>query len=291
MTTVEIERSIKEELRAADLLKYVDPEQEQFLQFPDGFFAEVVLNDGSKVAEVESVIRGVKERLRTEGVELDEIVRPIWKVAKIERGGPSVSFPGLEPAVRFRVALESGSLVCHVTVDVTEGALALIREKLHDTKAPEDLALIELVHEFMKMELSLGGQSYWDPRRDSRLELDAGAFMYLMGRRDSFERLKASIEAVFDAPQHLRLTAIRNFLRLVSMGGRKAYNFESVLADLPGPGGAFRPGDRLPTSNYELYSTLFDSEREVLTRFFLDHLQKAEIDFPELKSEFPDVLS
>jgi hypothetical protein len=167
----------------------------------------------------------------------------------------------------------------------------LTRKRLRETKAPEETALEELVREFMNLHLAQGGWSYWDPRRDSRLELDAAAFMAMMGRRDSIEHLKASIEAIFAAAEHLRLDSIRSYLKLVSMGGRNAHDFKSVLADLPGPGGAYRSGDKLPTSNSELYSTLFDSEQEVLRTFYLDHLRKAEMDFPELKDEFPNALS
>lgn len=304
MTSVEIERSIKEELRAADLLKYVDPEQEQFLQFPDGFFAELVLSDGSKVAEVESVIRGVKERLRTEGVELDEIVRPVWNVAKIERAGPSVSFPGLEPAIRFNVALQSGGLSCDVKVDFTEGALELTRKKLHDTKAPEDMALRELVNEFMKLQLAQGGQSFWDPRRDSRLELDAAAFMYLMGHRDALKMLKAEIDAVFGgrtedqilglgsgSPEQAngRLDQIRGFVQGLDFSAVRIEDFENALLYLPGPGGAFRPGQRLSTSNRELYETLFDDEKADLRSIYLSRVREALEDYPELKKEFPKV--
>ncbi len=290
MTVIDLEQSVRGALQEAGLLQLLDEGQTQFLEFPDGWFAEIVVKDGSRLAEVEKVVERYKERLRrNDDGELDEIVRPIWRIAKIERVGPSVSLPALESAIRFRVVLQSGDLSCDVKVDFTEGALKLMRKKLRETKAPEDMALTEIVHEFMSLQLAQGGKSFWDPRRDSRLELDAGAFMALMGRWDSVEHLKASIDAVFKAPEPM--TTIRNFLTLVSMGGRKARDFESVLVDLPGPGGAFRPGDKLPTSNHELYSTLLDSEREVLRRYYWDHLERAKTEFPELKEQFPNVLN
>lgn len=292
MTVVDLEQSVRGALREAGLLQYVDEDQTQFLEFPDGWFAEIVVKDGSKLRDVERVVQRYKERLRrNEAGDLDEIVRPVWTIAKLERVGPSVSLPGLEPAIRFNVTLRSGGLSCNVKVDFTDGAIELTRKRLRETKAPEETALEELVHEFMELHLTQGGRSFWDPRRVSRLELDAAAFMAIMGRRDSVELLKASIEAVFNPPEHVRLDSIRSYLKLVSMGGRNAHDFKSVLADLPGPGGAFHSGDKLPTSNYELYSTLFDSEQEALRRFYLDHLRKAEMDFPELKNEFPNALS
>lgn len=292
MTVVDLERSVRAQLQEAGLLQYLDEDQTQFLEFPDGWFAEIAVKDGSKLREVESIVQRYKERLRrNDAGDLDQIVRPVWTIAKIDRVGPSVSLPGLEPATRFDVTLRSGSLSCDVIVDFTDGAIELTRKRLRETKAPESTALEELVREFMNLNLVQGGWSFWDPRRDSRLELDAAAFMAMMGRRDSIEHLKASIEAVFDAPEHLRLDAIRSYLKPVTMGGRSAYDFKSVLADLPGPGGAFRPGDKLPTSNSELYSTLFDSEQESLRGYYLDHLRKAETNFPELRNEFPSALS
>jgi hypothetical protein len=289
MTGTDLEKSVKESLRAADLLQYVDEGESQFLEFPDGLFAELVVKDGSKLPAVENIVQRFKADLhRSQEVELDEIVRPVWSVAKIERMGPSVSFPGLEPAVRFTVVLQSGSLSCTVEVDVTEAALGMIRERLNETKAPEDAALQEIVSEFMKMQLSHGGRSYWDPRRDSRLELNAAAMMYLFGRRDAYERLKQSIDEIFSPTVGSRKETVESFIRSMSyaQGGRKIRRFQDALTDLPGPGGAYKPGERLPRGNYELYELLFDDEKRDLESYYLDQVAKAEKDFPNLRDVF-----
>jgi len=307
MTVGDLEQSVRGALREADLLQYLDDHQTQFLEFPDGWFAEIVVKDGSKLSDVARVVQRHKEQLRqTDAADLDEIVRPVWDVAKVERAGPSVSFPGLEPAVRFNVELRSGSLACNVDVDVTEGALGLIREKLRDTKAPEDKALIELVHEFMKLQLSYGGESYWDPRRSSRSELNATAFMYMMGHRDAMLRLKAAIGRVLGgrtedqilgldgrsavAPED-RPESVRDFAQSLEFGGVTAWDFENALLYLPGPGGAFRPGQRLPTSNREFYEALFEDEKSELKSFYLSHVNQLLEDYPELKQEFPKVFT
>ena len=304
MTVADLEQSVRDSLREAGLLQYLEEQETQFLEFPDGWFAEVVVRDGSKLREVEKIVEGFKTDLKHHGIELDEIVRPLWQVTKVERLGPSVSFPGLEPAVRFAITLQSGSLTCNVTVDVTEAALGMIRERLKETKAPEDAALQEIVTEFMKMQLWHGGTSYWDPRRDSRLELDAGALMYLFGRRDAFKRLKEGIDDIFGGrtedqilgtgtgartQAQTRKEQIRAFVQTIEFAGVKARDFENALLYLPGPGGPFRPGQKLPTSNRELYVTLFDDEKDDLRSYYLKQVDAAEEDYPELRNEFPKV--
>ncbi len=304
MTVTDLEQSVKGSLRQAGLLQYLDEERTQFLEFPDGWFAEIVVKDGSKLPEVERVVQRYKEHLRrNEACELDEIVRPVWNVKAIERvSGPSVSFPGLEPGVRFSVVLQSGSLTCTVTVDVTEGALSLIREKLRDTKAPEDAAVREIVNAFMNLWLSQGGTSYWDPRKDSRLELNGAAFMYMMGHRDAFKRLQRAIDSVFGGrtedqilgmgrgPQSgRRKEKIRAFAQNLESAGTKVRDFDNALLYLPGPGGPFRRSEKLPTSNRELYVTLFDEEKADLRNYYLKQADAAEEDYPEFKDEFPKV--
>jgi hypothetical protein len=294
MTTVELERSIKERLKSEDLLKYVNERQEQFLEFPDGFFVEIVLDDGSKLGEVERVVRATKEQLQKQGVQVDEIVRPLWRVANVERIGPAVSVSGgLKAALRFNATLESGDLKCGVAVDVTNAALDMIREELRHEKTAgaarketADLAVIEVVREFLRLQLSLGGTSYWDPMRYPSQELNAAAFMYLMGRRDAFQRLKREIDVIFGAPKNTRLRRIRDFLNLA---GTRSRDIEQILPDLPGPGGAFRRGQKLPTSNFELYSTLLESEKKNLKRYYSEQLDKAGKDFPELTKEHPKI--
>lgn len=296
MTVADLEQSVRGSLQEAGLLQYLDEDRTQFLEFPDGWFVEIVVKDGSKLPEVERVVQRYKEHLRrNEAGELDEIVRPVWNVKAIERvSGPSVSFPGLEPGVRFSVVLQSGSLSCAVTVNVTEGALALIREKLRDTKAREDAAVQEIVNAFMNLWLSQGGKSYWDPRKDSdsRLELNAAAFMYLMGHRDAYERLKKSIdsavkldkellkqqttEAILRGPDLTR-KSVEAFAKQLSDAQVKIMDFERVLPYLPG------------TGNYELYSALLDFEKDKLKSYYLDGVRKAGEDFPDLKQQFPAV--
>ncbi len=307
MTEADLQQCVKDSLRAAGLLQYLDEDESQFLEFPDGWFAEIVIKDGSKLPEVETILRRLKADLqRKQAIELDEIVRPVWGVAKIERIGPSVSFPGLEPAVRFAVTLRSGGLSCAVVVDVTEAALGMMRERVSQTKAPQDAALEEVVGEFVKLQVSHGGTNYWDPRKDPRLELNAAAFMYLMGHRDALRRLKGEIKVIFGARSEneilglgstspgqadSRRDQIRAFAQSLEFAGVRIEDFDNALLYLPAPGGAFQPGQRLPTSNRELYETLFDEEKQELRSHYLLRVHEAMEDYPDLKKEFPKVFS
>lgn len=305
MKTIDVEQSIRGSLQEAGLLQYLDEDKSQFLEFQDGWFVEIVVKDGSKLPAVESIIQKCKEQLRgKESGELTEIVRPSWTVAEINAHGPSVSFPGLQRAIRFSVVLQSGSLNCTVTVDVTEGALALIREKLHSTEAPEEMALKELVREFMKMQLALGGESYWDPRRDSRLEFDAAAFMYLMGRRDPVRRLQGAIDSVFGrvsqeeiwdelkGKRDQRLGRVRSFFSTLQRRGVAIQHFEEALPYLSqNQEGRGHQTDSPNPMNAELYSMLLDFEKGDLKKFYMELVDKNLKDFPQLRNEFPDLFA
>lgn len=299
MTVVDVEQSVRGALQEAGLLQYLDEGQTQFLEFPDGWFAEIVVKDGSKLSEVETIVERYKEHLRrNDAGDLDEIVRPVWSIAKIERVGPSVSFPGLEPAVRFDVTLQSGSLSCDVQVDLTEGALALIRERLHETNAPEDSALQEIVREFVNLELSHGGESYLDPRRGSRLELGAAAFMYLMGHRDPTRRLKQGINSVFGRISEdeiwdelkgscdKRRERVRSFFAALKRAGVAMRDFENVVLYLGQPEQGPGSESGLPSAlNRELFSMLLDFEKGELKKYYVEQVEKSLKDFPDLKIE------
>lgn len=305
MTITDLEQSVRGKLQEAGLLQYLDEDKTQFIEFPDGWFAEIVVKDGSKLLDVERIVERYKENLRrNEAGELDEIVRPVWTIEKIERIGPGVSFPGLQPGIRFSVLLQSGTLSCRVMVDVTEGALTLIREKLSETKAPEDAALHEIVREFTNLWLSQGGTSYWDPRRDARLELDAAAFMYLIGHRDPVRRLRGAIDSVFGrlsqdeiwdelkGKRDKRLDRVRSFFSTLQRRGVAIEDFENALSFLGS-------GDERPESqsdspnpvNRELYLMLLDFEKGELSKFYQEQVEKNLKDFPQLKSEFPGLFA
>src|SRR5213594_2695998 len=124
MRTAELESVLRDKLRSAGLVADLDEEKSQFLDMWDGFFAEIVLNDGSKLTAAEQIIRSVKEELKERGVEVDAVVRAVWKVKEIRFIGSARGVSGgLRAALEFEGVLESGSRTCGVSVEVTLAAL------------------------------------------------------------------------------------------------------------------------------------------------------------------------
>ena len=87
MTSLELGNLIRNRLIAAGFGQYLDEAREQYLEFPDGFFAEVVLTDGSTLSEAQRVVKSVEEELRKLGVDLHAIVRATWDVVAVRNAG------------------------------------------------------------------------------------------------------------------------------------------------------------------------------------------------------------
>jgi hypothetical protein len=181
VTTTKLEELIKERFAAAGLAESLDEEQEQYLEFPDGFFAELVLKDASELARAKRVVRAAREELEKQGIELNAIVRPRWEY----RGVASI-VQGANPLV-FRATLQSGKRSQQVTVNVTRPAYELIRKRVMDrVGGTEDDVISEalrVVSSFLHAELSRGGEAYWDPLEDPERELNEEALMYVYGER------------------------------------------------------------------------------------------------------------
>lgn len=193
MTTVELHDTLEEMIRAVGLSEAVNWELSQVLDFPDAYFVEVVLNDASKLHEAERVLAKVAGQLGKNGVQVDWIVRALWEVREVEFFGPARSEEGtIRTALTFKVLLQSGARRQEAYVDVTFAALDRLREKRGITIdvvgwAPQrgDVspdALAGVVRDFLTLQLSDGGTSYWDPIRLPRQELTAAAMSYLLDR-------------------------------------------------------------------------------------------------------------
>jgi hypothetical protein len=185
MTSTELEKAIREELTKAGLLGVVDEYKSQFLEFPEGLFAELVLKDGSRLVEVEGIGRELQESLRKKGIELDVIVRSTWAVANVDDPRPAIGVSGgIRSAWAFPATLVSGGLTAGVEVDVTTFAIDAIRRRLvgeSERALNEKAVMKEVVKEFLKLELALGGESYWDPIRYPQKAMNEDAFSYLLG--------------------------------------------------------------------------------------------------------------
>ena len=184
MTSTELEKLVQDELTKVGLWESVNQRKSQFLEFPDGLFAEIVFSDGARLEAAERILQETREALRKNGVELDTIVRATWAVQGIEDPGPARGLSGgIRAAWAFPVTLVSGGATAMVEVDVTYMAVLEIRNKLVEgsQKSLDEKAIMkEVVREFLKLELSLGGESYWDPIRYPQREMNEAALSYLL---------------------------------------------------------------------------------------------------------------
>jgi hypothetical protein len=185
MTSTQLERLIRERLDAVGLSQALNDYKSQFLDFPDGFFVELVLNDGTKLVEVERITREVRDELGKQNIELDVIVRSLWIIQHIEGPNAAIGFSGgIEAAWTFSATLVSGSLKANVEVAVTHLAVREIKRRIEEGslgQADEKDAAREVVKEFLKLQLSFGGESYWDPIGHPQQELNESALLYLFG--------------------------------------------------------------------------------------------------------------
>jgi hypothetical protein len=158
---------LKEEIRAklesAKLLSFVDLDRTQVLDSPDGTFIEIVLNDAGKDQEIRQLLSSL---LPTEA---DFRIQPKWKIETIGEPQIAVSQTGGIVAARLvGVGLRSGSVTTEVQVAVTFLAELELKRVLG-----ADPDLKELARAYVENRLQWGGQSYWDPLRNQRLEIAA----------------------------------------------------------------------------------------------------------------------
>jgi hypothetical protein len=181
MTSTELENLIRAKLDSSGLLHVVDEFKSQFLEFPDGFFVELVLVDGAKLVDVERIGREVRELLRKQNVDLDVIVRAIWTVKEVGDPRTPADSSGSPQLGRWRVPviLASGGLTQQVEIDVLYSVVLDLKNRIAGKGWSETSAVKEVVKEFIEMELSLGGESYWDPIRDPKQEINGNALSYL----------------------------------------------------------------------------------------------------------------
>ena len=103
----------------------------QFLEFPDGLFAEIVLNDGSKLAEAERVVSLLKVESKLDRQELDAIVRANWTIEGVDGPVPAIVVPGgIRSAWAFTATLKAGGLSKTVVVHVTMSAVDAIKRNI-----------------------------------------------------------------------------------------------------------------------------------------------------------------
>lgn len=298
MTATELEKVTKDKLRSAGLLSVLDHAHTQFLDFPEGVFVELVLADASKLRPAEDTLNQIKKELAQKGTQIDSIVRAIWKVKSVEYKGPARAPTG-EPrlALAFEAVLESGRQTCEVSVDLAVTALDLLRKRMGDVSKLGTLSwsetgdvdratLRDMITQFLILQLSAGGTSYWDPIRYPHLQLTEPAMLYLLARTTAFRALEEAINDTLNPdPKNPLLT---DFLASLSKARISVRDFENAIRCFPPAfGGAHAPGQEFETSSSGAYAKLDERERELIKAHFLHRVTELEKSLPELKDRFP----
>ncbi|HUY80315.1 MAG TPA: hypothetical protein VMU92_01160 [Acidobacteriaceae bacterium] len=175
MTEHELKKALADELKSAGLAPYIVRDKSQVLEVSEGFFVEMVLNDGSKLGDAENLIGSIRAKMQSHGVQIISVLRAVWSVKEVERIGPSRGKSGgIKTSVDFRAILESGRRETEVVIEVGDLALKELRERLGS-----DDKVLDAVEDFLRLQLSWGGAGYWDPVRYPRQILNEAAILYL----------------------------------------------------------------------------------------------------------------
>lgn len=179
MTERELDKALAERVKSAGLSRYVVRDKSQAFEVPEGLFLEVVLSDGSKLEEAANLIASIRNEVEAQGSQLISVLRAVWSVKRIERGGPSRGKSGgIRTSVDFVATLESGSRETEVVVEVGGFAFQKLRERLVN-----DSHVLDAVADFLRLQLSWGGAGYWDPIRYPRQQMNEAAVLYLLSHR------------------------------------------------------------------------------------------------------------
>jgi len=142
------------------------------------FFVGIVLKDASKLAEAKRIIDETKVEQSAKGVKIDAIVRALWDVKEVRHvGTPRAESGGLRAAERFEAEIESGNAKQLVEVDLSWGAVEELQRQIGAT---DPQSMERLVTNFLRLQLSQGGLSYWDPTRYRHQDIGPAAVMYLL---------------------------------------------------------------------------------------------------------------
>jgi hypothetical protein len=158
-------------------------EKTALLGFPEEYYAEIVLDDAGKISAANEALTEVAAQLKRENEKLDYIVRALWKVQEVRLAPdykaeaiPDLMKQGIF-SLRFLATLESGERCKkEVGVELTPSAYEELRRLGQPT---DENSLKDVVRDFLKLQLSFGGESYWDPIRYPRQQLNDMAVLHL----------------------------------------------------------------------------------------------------------------
>jgi hypothetical protein len=281
LTLMEVESRLETKLEAAGLTPVLRLDLCQFIDLPTGFFVEIVLKDGSLLPQAKKVIAELRRELEVAGLRLDDVVRATWTVSAsdVESLGPArASDGGIRSTERFRAKLVAGRGSCDVTVDVSTAAQEHLKEQLGQAHLSKD-ALVSLVRDFLELELSSGGKSYWDPLLHRELDLSAPAVSYLFKESFEYRELRSAIHDFFDP------AFVRDSMEVLLKMEAKAEEFDAALPALTRQLRSVygRNGSPVTTST-QLYRSLNDRERERITGLYV---RKAKQVPQHVRDQFP----
>jgi len=174
ISAAELEKKAREKFNAAGLLPYFWSERSQFLDFPEGFFVEVVSRDGTKLGEFAAAINELQKET---GAKIDPIIRAGWEVLSVDDPVVAYSSQGTPRyGVQFPAVLKAGEAKLPAAVGVSHMAQERLKELGHGDRK----SLKDMVRDYLRSQLSKGGASYWDPVRFPYLEINEAAVSYLL---------------------------------------------------------------------------------------------------------------
>lgn len=182
MELYEISRLLTTKLDESGLREHVVKEQSHVLGFPEEYFAETVLDDAGKIERAERAIAELAAQLAQQNQKLDYIVRALWQVKEVSLapGHTAEAIPALMGqgifSLQFVAILRSGGQDQKVGVELTPDAYQELRALGQSTDVN---SLNGVVRDFLKLQLSLGGESYWDPVKYPRQRINDGAVLHL----------------------------------------------------------------------------------------------------------------
>lgn len=294
MTMFEREEKVRSavisKLKARNLTRFWVDMSSQFLDVGRGVFVELVLNDGSKLHEFEEVVTATKNEFQ--GLEIDSIVRAIWIVKSVSHIGVAYSGGTPRAADVFEAILESGNRTTKVQVEITWAAFERLKEELEkDGRPVADPELVELaaerVKDFLEVQLSWGGTSYWDPLRYNHLAINEATMVYVLRRSRAYRQLESAINYTLDQSEVNPL--LPELLKNLSNSSVSIHNAREALQLIPPEsfGGAYVGGEEFETSASGAYEKLPRDEKLLIEAHFRSRVEELEKTLPEIVSTFP----
>ncbi len=287
----QVKATVLAELNARNLREFWIERSSQFLDVGAGVFVELVVSDGSKLPKFEEVIAATKNEFQ--GLEIDSVVRAVWFVKSVRHIGIASSSDSPRAADAFEAILQSGTRTTTVQVDITWDAFEHLKTALQsEGRRDTGQELVELgadkVKQFLALQLSLGGTSYWDPVRYRHREINEPTMAYIMRRSAAYRQLESAVNYTLDQSEDNPL--LPDFLMSLSNSSLSIHNAREALQLLPPEafGGAYANGEDFETSASGAYQKLSRDEKFLIEGHFKSRVEELLKTLPEIVSTFPE---